>query len=82
MKDRFLKFMKQRFQEQGDCCPVYDWSKFIANEFPREEWDLAKAFTDKLIENKYIGLIEKRNVEYFAISGYGAEMIKRNIIEV
>ena len=82
MKNRFLKFMKQRFQEQGDCCPVYDWNKFIANEFSREERDLAIAFTAKLIENKYIGLIDKRDIACYAISGYGAEMIKRNKIEV
>ena len=82
MKYTFLRFMKQRFREQGDCCPMFEWKKFIANDFSHEEWDLAIAFTEKLIAAKYIDIIEKNNEEYIAISGYGAEMIKRNKIEV
>ena len=74
--------MKKRFYEQGDHCPIYDWNKFIANEFSREEIDLAKTFTEKLLENKYIELIKKDNGEYFAISGYGIEMIRHNKIDM
>ena len=61
---------------------MYDWGKFIANEFSREKRDLAIAFTAKCIENKYIALIEKHHIACYAISGYGVEMIKRNKIEV
>lgn len=82
MKQKFLSFMKLWFHEQGDCCPIYDWNKFIVNEFLKEERDLVASFTQKLIEARYINLIQKSNGEYVAVTGYGAEKIKRNIIEV
>lgn len=82
MEGKFLKFMKQRFREPGAHCPMHDWKVFIANEFSREVRDLAIAFTQKLIESKYIEVAKKGNEEYIVISGYGAEMLKRNKLEV
>lgn len=53
MKYKFLRFMKSRFYEQGDHCPIYDWEKFIANEFSREEINSAKVFIEKLIKKEH-----------------------------
>ena len=82
MKYKFLTFMKKWFHKQGDCCPKEQWDIFIINGFSSDEQENAILLTNRLIEDKYIELIEKDNGKYFAVSGYGAEMIKRNSLEV
>ena len=83
MNYKFLRFMQQRFQVSNAYCPKFDWDKFVANEFPEDQAEMAIKFTNKLIECRYLSLVKKGGVDYFAITGYGFEMINRNtIIEV
>lgn len=82
MKYKFLTFMKKWFHKQGDCCPKEQWDIFIINDFAIEEQENAILLTNRLIEDKYIELIEKDNGKYFAVSGIGAEMINRDLLEV
>ena len=82
MKYKFLTFMKKWFHKQGDCCPKEQWDIFIINEFAIEEQENAILLTNRLLEDKYIELIEKDNGKYFAVSGFGVEMINRDLLEV
>lgn len=82
MKYKFLAFMKKWFHKQGDCFPKEQWDIFIINSFSSDEQENAILLTNRLIEDKYIELIEKDKGKYFAVSGYGAEMIKLDSLEV
>ena len=82
LKRKFLKFMKERFKVEGAYCRVYDWNKFIVNEFKKEEIELATRFTQELINRKYLVVVNKNNEDFIAITGYGFKKIKSCTIEV
>lgn len=80
MNTKILNFLKGYFHKQGDCCPIIEIHKFIFNNFnPNERKDVEK-IVNKLIDNKYIQM--SKDKRYLVCTGYGAEMLKRNGLEV
>ena len=82
MKYKFIMFMKNRFTCAGAFCPMYRWEQFIYT-FETTEREKAWEFTQRLIDNHYIGKIEASNGEIgYAITGMGYEHITKGILEV
>ena len=82
MKYTFLIFMQKRFSQAGAFCPMYLWEQFIST-FDRSEREKAWEFTQRLIDNHYIGKTEASNGEIgYTITGMGYEHISKGILEV
>lgn len=79
MEIKIIYFLKKWFINQGDCCPKENLDYFLINEFTKEEYPGAQDFINSLIERKYMKFITKDGKEFLAVSGYGAEMLMKNI---
>lgn len=80
MNAKLLNFLKKYFHKCGDRCPRIEIDKFIVENFnPNEREDVEKLI-NKLNDNKYFQMSEDN--QYFVCTGYGAEMLKRNKLEV
>ncbi len=77
MERKILLFIKKWFINQGDCCPKKELDRFIINNFNEAVRDEAIMFVNQLINEKWMQLIIKNGREVLAVSGYGAEMLKK-----
>ena len=77
MERKILLFFKKRFVNQGDCCPKEKLDSFLFNEFNENERDDAIACVNQLINKKWMQPIIKDGRVFIAVSGYGAEMLKK-----
>lgn len=79
MERKILLFFKNYFINQGDCCPKNELDYFIVNNFAENTRNEAIAFVNLLINEKWMQLITKNGREILAVSGYGAEKLKKII---
>ncbi len=77
MEREILLFLKRWFINQGDCCPKEKLDSFLFDEFNANERDNAIVFIDELINKKWMQQIIRDGREFIAVSGYGAEMLKK-----
>ncbi|MBQ9861077.1 MAG: hypothetical protein IJO75_02335 [Clostridia bacterium] len=77
MERKILTFLKGWLKNQGACCPKEELDSFLINELHGNERDDAIAFIDQLINKKWIQQVFKDGREFIAVSGYGAEMLKK-----
>lgn len=71
MKYKFKEFMSQYFHKPGDCCLQYRWEQFLAMTFQGQNYELAIAYTDKLISQNYIQITQKDIGQCFVITDIG-----------
>lgn len=77
MERKILLFLKKWLINQGDCCPKNELDFFIVNNFNENVRDEAIIFVNQLINEKWMQQIIKNGREFIAVSGYGAEMLKK-----
>ena len=79
MERKILLFLKKWFINQGDCCPKEKLDSFLFYEFNENERDDAIACVNQLINKKWMQPIIKDGRVFIAVSGSGAEMLKKII---
>ena len=79
MERKILLFLKKWLINQGDCCPKNELDFFIVDNFKENARDEAITFVNQLINKKWMQPIIKDGRVFIAVSGYGAEKLKKII---